>query len=83
MLLATVDANPDPSLGNFDSLYLVDATTRSSQAILPGHQFFAAGYFGALSSLDGKAIGITCPEVVPPDEVREWRVCTIDVKVQR
>jgi len=83
ILLTTIDANPDPSLGSFDSLCLVDAATYSVRPILPEHQFFAAGYFGALWSPDGKTVGVACSDVVPPDEVIEWRVCTTSVEMQR
>mgnify|MGYP005620874823 CR=1 FL=1 len=83
MLLAAIDANPDPSLGSFDNLYLVDVASRNSRHILPEHQFFAAGDFGVLWSPDGKTIGVACADFTLPDEVREWRICTIEMEIQQ
>ncbi len=83
ILLATVDINPDPSKGNFDGLYLVDAATGDVRHMLPEYQFFAAHYFGTLWSPDSHSIGIPCSEVVLPDQVLEWRVCAIVVEGKR
>jgi len=82
-LLTTVDADPDPSKGNFDSLYLVNAITGDFKHILPEYQFFAAHYFGTLLSPDSYSIGIPCAEVVLPDTVVEWRICIIGMEKAR
>jgi len=82
VLLVAVDADPDPTLGSFDSLYILDATACDFRPVLPKHQFFGAGYDGIFWSPDGKSIGVPCPDFMPPDEMREWRICVISVEMK-
>lgn len=83
VLLIAVDADQDPFLSGFDRFYILDMVSYKASPILPEYQFWAAGYFGALWSPDGKTVGVACSDVVPPDEVIEWRVCLIDVETQQ
>ena len=80
MLLIAIDIDKHVSSDNFDNLYVLDTATYKTYSILPVHQFWAAGYNGILWSPNGKVISVACSEFVPPDEVREWRICVISVE---
>lgn len=82
MLLIAIGIDQHLSTDNFDNLYVLDTATYKTYAILPAHQFWAAGYNGVLWSPNGKIISVACSEFIPPDEVREWRICAISVESQ-
>ena len=81
--LVAVQTDPDHSKGNFQSVYLVDATTGDFKHIMPEQNIATLGDHGLLWSPDGNEIGIACPLAEPPDNLIEWRICTVSVEVEQ